>query len=396
VGPAAGVGVKSLDCDNLEPDRRQSGFQDTNRNRRGEYDMRTPALRLSVAVLALTAGGALAQSDETTTNTLDTTAGQVVVEQADPNVTVEVDDPVVTVDQMAPEVTVEQPQPEITVTQSKPQVTVEQQAPIITVTQAEPTITVNIPEPIVTIRMPDPNVNVSQNDPQVSVEQPEPVIRFVRPEPRIVVESAEPEINMAAAEPQVNIQSADEADVEISQADPEVRVEGAEGEADVRVSQTEPQVNVELTEEAEVFIEQAEARVNFEEMDGQVGVDESLLRAESDEERMQRFEGYRAFADRSVDEIVGMVVLDSREESVGEVDRVVLIGDKIAAIVGVGGFLGLGEHSVALPLSRFEIVDDVTLRVADLREGEFEQMPEYDMSDGRVMPRDSSIGDILE
>lgn len=49
--------------------------------------------------------------------------------------------------------------------------------------------------------------------------------------------------------------------------------------------------------------------------------------------------------------LVGYEVAGENGEVIGEVDNVVLVNGEEMAVVGIGGFLGLGEHDVALPLS---------------------------------------------
>ena len=45
-------------------------------------------------------------------------------------------------------------------------------------------------------------------------------------------------------------------------------------------------------------------------------------------------------------------------EAIGEVDYVIEGENGLEAVIGIGGFLGLGEYTVALPLSDFELNED--------------------------------------
>lgn len=56
-------------------------------------------------------------------------------------------------------------------------------------------------------------------------------------------------------------------------------------------------------------------------------------------------------------ELRGTRVYGANDENVGEIDDLVLTtdGEIAAAVVGVGGFLGLGEKNVAIPFSELEI-----------------------------------------
>lgn len=58
-----------------------------------------------------------------------------------------------------------------------------------------------------------------------------------------------------------------------------------------------------------------------------------------------------ANAGTRVGALIGIEVASSAGETIGEIDDVVDINGETMAIVGVGGFMGLGEHDVALPVT---------------------------------------------
>ncbi len=96
-------------------------------------------------------------------------------------------------------------------------------------------------------------------------------------------------------------------------------------------------------------------------------------------------EGYaRAEADTlTAEELTGARVYDSRGEWIGEIDRLHLNDDgKIAAaIVDVGGFLGIGEKPVSLDMSELDIMHSAEagdFRVSvNYSEEELENMPTW-------------------
>jgi sporulation protein YlmC with PRC-barrel domain len=57
--------------------------------------------------------------------------------------------------------------------------------------------------------------------------------------------------------------------------------------------------------------------------------------------------------------ILGQPVYNDKDEKVGEIADIIIAPDKGVsyAIVGAGGFLGLGTHDVAVPVSKFKLVD---------------------------------------
>ena len=57
--------------------------------------------------------------------------------------------------------------------------------------------------------------------------------------------------------------------------------------------------------------------------------------------------------------VLGQPVYNDKDEKVGTIDDIIIAPDKgiSYAIVGAGGFLGLGTHDVAVPVSKFKLVD---------------------------------------
>jgi sporulation protein YlmC with PRC-barrel domain len=55
-------------------------------------------------------------------------------------------------------------------------------------------------------------------------------------------------------------------------------------------------------------------------------------------------------------QILGKPVYNDKDEKVGDVDDLIIAADSSVsyAIIGVGGFLGLGERQVAIPVSHFK------------------------------------------
>jgi hypothetical protein len=54
--------------------------------------------------------------------------------------------------------------------------------------------------------------------------------------------------------------------------------------------------------------------------------------------------------------ILGKAVYNDKNEKIGSVDDLIVAPDKSLsyAIIGVGGFLGMGKHDVAIPVSQFK------------------------------------------
>ncbi len=319
--------------------------------------------------------------------TADVLGGQVVVEQQDATVDVTVPEPDVNVSQGAPVVTVEQPQPEITVVVPEPTVRVQQQAPIITIEQAQPVVTVRIPEPVVTVMVPQPEVDVTTGEPVIDLDQPEPIVRFVRPEPRITIEEAEPRITFEQADADVNVQTAEEAEVQISQAEAQVNIEQGE-EADVTVEEAEAEVNVTRADGAEVNVEQEQARIVTEDYNA----DEMGMMETEDRDRYRNETSVLPIFNLNRDDLVGRSVATERGEDVGEIDFIGRRGDTLVAIIGVGGFLGMGENEVAIPLEKLILREDEVI-VPGYTEERLENMPEFNEAEVRLMDADMRLAE---
>lgn len=248
----------------------------------------------------------------------------------------------VQVEQPAAEVRVDPASPQVNVQQPAPEVTVEQPAPQVRITQPDPEVTVRQREPEVEVQQAEPEVTVEQADPRVTVRQPDPEVTVVQPEPEITVDQAEPDVEVSQAQP----------DVDVSQAEPEVQVQ-----------QAEPEVSV---------AEQDSAREQSEQTEQQVA---------------------RSTAELDAEELVGnnIVARDSGED-IGEITGLARSrsdGD-LYALVDVGGFLGIGERTVALPVDRVEMDRDGDLMTQITRE-ELEQMPEYDAQEYASIEDESRV-----
>lgn len=70
-------------------------------------------------------------------------------------------------------------------------------------------------------------------------------------------------------------------------------------------------------------------------------------------------------SDMSADEIKGMTIVSDTGEEIGAIDRV---GQVRAVTVDVGGFLGVGAKTVAIPLSELTVTSDGNLQTSLTKE----------------------------
>lgn len=301
----------------------------------------------------------------------------IMIEQAEPRITIQQGAPEITYAQPQPQVNVQQGRPEILVRQAEPTIRVEMPQPRITIQQPEPEIVVRMPEPNVSVSMPEPDVEVSRSEPEVQIQQPdeEPVIRrraTPQQQARVNVQRQQPQVRFEPAEPNVEFEMT--------------------GEPQVRFERTgEPQVRFEETQQRQAGADQQRRAEQQARAEQDVGREQtaSIDRRSVPEEarRMLQGDGREEAEGRTwrilVSEIVGRDVVNRRGEELGTVDRVIRSNDRLYVVLEHGGFLGLGEDEVAVPLDRISSVQgDDQLLMRGMSEEDIEAMPNISSETG--------------
>jgi hypothetical protein len=82
----------------------------------------------------------------------------------------------------------------------------------------------------------------------------------------------------------------------------------------------------------------------------------------------------------TADEMIGSNVVNEADETIASVnDVVVRQGEQDSYLVlGVGGLFGIGERTITVPLSEFELTNDDDLLLRGMTQERLESMPEYD------------------
>jgi sporulation protein YlmC with PRC-barrel domain len=77
-------------------------------------------------------------------------------------------------------------------------------------------------------------------------------------------------------------------------------------------------------------------------------------------------------------DIIGKTVYNDNNEKIGDVNDVIFSRNNSASfvVIGVGGFLGMGEHDVAVPLSRIKHDNDKLILPGATKEA-LKKMPEF-------------------
>lgn len=255
----------------------------------------------------------------------------------------------VNVHQPAAQVQVRQPTANVSVKQAQPQVTVNQGQPTIIVHQPAPTVTVNVPEPIITIRMPQPDVNVNQAKPQVSISQPQPQVSVVQP------------------------QDGDKANVTTT---------GQNQQADIDVNQSQQAPKIQYTsDKAKVVIKQPHAQptVNLVHAgDADDVADAGTNDAQPDQPMAGQSAASAQGKSMQVSKIINMDLYNVNGNRLGDIEHVVTdASGGNSVVIGHGGFLGMGEKQIAVPIEDIWMKGGrlVTRNVTD---DQIKSMPEYD------------------
>jgi PRC-barrel domain len=94
----------------------------------------------------------------------------------------------------------------------------------------------------------------------------------------------------------------------------------------------------------------------------------------------------------AVEDAEERVVVDDRGEEIGEVGEIVRSEDGLLAVVEAGGFLGIGESEVVVPVDRLEPAGEGRLRLSGATRETLEGFERYDAERYRPAP-DGTLGD---
>ncbi len=104
---------------------------------------------------------------------------------------------------------------------------------------------------------------------------------------------------------------------------------------------------------------------------------------------------FTSIEEMTVADMIGMYAYDPEGDQISEIDYVISGVGGPEAVLGIGGFLGLGEYTVALPLTEFELGEDgASLRLNTDKET-LKTYPEFDESTAESLPGETSIGALL-
>eukprot|EP01013_Petalomonas_cantuscygni_P043520 TRINITY_DN8273_c0_g1_i1.p1 TRINITY_DN8273_c0_g1~~TRINITY_DN8273_c0_g1_i1.p1 ORF type:complete len:712 (+),score=258.90 TRINITY_DN8273_c0_g1_i1:54-2138(+) len=164
------------------------------------------------------------------------------------------------------------------------------------------------------------------------------------------------------------ISSAMSGDYEAMQTETEVDADAADLSADAEL-ETDEELNTEMTAETDV---------------------------ETNDEMMDEERTFASIEDMTVEDVLGTSVYDPSDERIAEIDYVIEHEGEAAAVLGIGGFLGLGEYTVAVPLSEFDLREEGETFVLNMDKEALEQLPEFDEANAESLPDDTTIASIMD
>lgn len=104
----------------------------------------------------------------------------------------------------------------------------------------------------------------------------------------------------------------------------------------------------------------------------------------------------QSIEEMTVGQVLGTKVMSDQGEDVGEIDYVISQADGTpAGVIGIGGFLGLGEYTVAMPLSDFTYDPEQNILTVSKSKEELKAIPEFDESDAESLPDDTTIASLM-
>jgi hypothetical protein len=188
-------------------------------------------------------------------------------------------------------------------------------------------------------------IQVEQQSPQIGVQQPAPQISVQQPPPQVTVKQPPPQVKIEQPQPQVSVQ----------QAEPKVTVE-----------QNQPKVKVEQQGQAQVDVQKPGApQVTTQAPQGNAQTGASG-------------QGQGNLSGLTRNQLMDKNIYAADNSNVGEVADVVIGPDSrvTAVLADVGGFLGIGERRVAIPIDKLRLEGD-RLK-SDLTKEQVNAMPEHE------------------
>lgn len=226
----------------------------------------------------------------------------------------------------------------------------------------ESEVVVEQQEPSVDVQQREPEVVIQQKAPDVQVRMPEPEVAVEQQEPEVRIQEQQPDVAVKTAEPQTEVQQAEGAEVKVLPPEEGGDVAAVEGEQTDEARQQDQQEQETTAMTPPEPASEAETTATTETTDEPQIADEAMT--------------------ASAEQMVGRDVYTIDGEQVGGVEEVVrgTADQQLYLVVAYGGFLGLGQEQVVVPMDQAEMQEDRVIITAPLGDQGLEQMATYDES----------------
>ncbi len=104
---------------------------------------------------------------------------------------------------------------------------------------------------------------------------------------------------------------------------------------------------------------------------------------------------FTSMEEMTVGDLVGQTVYQPDGAKIGDVDYIVGDAGGASAVIGIGGFLGLGEYTVALPLSEFNYDSAQQMVTLDTTKDALKEQAEFDETGVESLPEETPLSDLM-
>lgn len=103
----------------------------------------------------------------------------------------------------------------------------------------------------------------------------------------------------------------------------------------------------------------------------------------------------QSLSEMTVADLNGTDVIDANGDIIGNITDVIQGPSEGEVIIGIGGFLGIGQYDVAMGLSDLSFnAEEQAISVSMTRE-ELEALPEYDATDMEALPPETQVSTLM-
>ena len=104
--------------------------------------------------------------------------------------------------------------------------------------------------------------------------------------------------------------------------------------------------------------------------------------------------GANAMMGMKVQELIGREVVNASGKDIGKIDDIVVSDQDqaIYAVIGVGGFLGLGEKDVAIPFEQLRLGAENVILMSERSESDLKEMPAYKEGKWKSVEPEQALG----